>query len=456
MLAALSSPDAHASPRLPGRGGLRACAAVHLLAASRPSTGIARPAARLRRAAAQRRPGSLSPARPTPFATTTRAPSLAVAATRPRSHERHGRRRRLREAHRVAPRRRRRSAARLRGGLRARVGGAELCHHVLALAATGDALLLDHLPRRPLACAPPQAARPAWQQGVGVAASRTRRLSSGAADETDAAGAHAGGHIALYGDVSGCAVLDALAGSATTAQLLPYAPLFVATAETGECMVGGSDGLLHVYSAAADGTLAEVAHASRDAVAGVTAGDVLGDAVAIGYDDGTVVVTSAAGTSEQVLLFDFPITGVRFIESDGGTLSLLVCCAAGEAVVYDDIARSGLSDGHALPGSNEHDCVTCCAVLDTRLDGRPTVLLGTHSGCVLTYDAGLSVAPTVLRLPCPVMSLLAADISGDGLDDALPDTRQRARPADRPAADPRQAAARATATAWKQHKYMNG
>jgi hypothetical protein len=113
------------------------------------------------------------------------------------------------------------------------------------------------------------------------------------------------------------------------------------------------------------------------------------------FGDGDV---NADSDAEQQLRFthwfDGPIAAVcmfreRTAAGDGATpVHLVVVCALGYAVAFDDVLRHGLSKPQFLPQSDNFDALLCCRALDANQDGRNELLIGTFSGHILVYARG--------------------------------------------------------------------
>ena len=58
--------------------------------------------------------------------------------------------------------------------------------------------------------------------------------------------------------------------------------------------------------------------------------------------------------------------------------NLLVTSAVDVALVYSNVLVNGFTLASILPGSDQHDCVTCSCAADVDMDGKHELILGTY------------------------------------------------------------------------------
>ncbi|XP_010161996.2 KICSTOR complex protein kaptin, partial [Antrostomus carolinensis] len=82
-----------------------------------------------------------------------------------------------------------------------------------------------------------------------------------------------------------------------------------------------------------------------------------------------------------------------------------------------NILINGFSDQLILPASDQHDSVLCALVTDIDFDGAPEILLGTYGQELLCYKhvPGEFRLLWTRRFPSPLLSMLYADLTADGL-----------------------------------------
>ncbi|XP_006031502.1 KICSTOR complex protein kaptin [Alligator sinensis] len=128
------------------------------------------------------------------------------------------------------------------------------------------------------------------------------------------------------------------------------------------------------------------------------------------------------GPISRVLVFPLPLQEPApsgDTEDPPQGYSVLVSSTMELTVVYRDVLRQGLGDQLVLPGSDQHDSVLCALVTDVDFDGAQEILLGTYGQELLCYKPRGPGAEFQLRwrrsFPSPLLSLLYADLTGDGL-----------------------------------------
>ncbi|XP_069738353.1 KICSTOR complex protein kaptin isoform X2 [Phaenicophaeus curvirostris] len=101
----------------------------------------------------------------------------------------------------------------------------------------------------------------------------------------------------------------------------------------------------------------------------------------------------------------------------GENYSVLVASTIEVAVVYRNVLSNGLSDQLVLPGSDRYDSVLCAAAADVDFDGAQEILLGTYGQELLCYKlcSGTFRLAWSRRFPSPLLALLAADLTADGV-----------------------------------------
>ncbi|KYO43736.1 KICSTOR complex protein kaptin isoform X2 [Alligator mississippiensis] len=128
------------------------------------------------------------------------------------------------------------------------------------------------------------------------------------------------------------------------------------------------------------------------------------------------------GPISRVLVFPLPLQEPApsgDTEDPPQGYSVLVSSTMELTVVYRDVLRQGLGDQLVLPGSDQHDSVLCALVTDVDFDGAHEILLGTYGQELLCYKPRGPGAEFQLcwrrSFPSPLLSLLYADLTGDGL-----------------------------------------
>ncbi|XP_069738355.1 KICSTOR complex protein kaptin isoform X3 [Phaenicophaeus curvirostris] len=113
----------------------------------------------------------------------------------------------------------------------------------------------------------------------------------------------------------------------------------------------------------------------------------------------------------------FPLAPGAGAEPQGENYSVLVASTIEVAVVYRNVLSNGLSDQLVLPGSDRYDSVLCAAAADVDFDGAQEILLGTYGQELLCYKlcSGTFRLAWSRRFPSPLLALLAADLTADGV-----------------------------------------
>ena len=106
------------------------------------------------------------------------------------------------------------------------------------------------------------------------------------------------------------------------------------------------------------------------------------------------------------------------------SISLVVGYSLGASQIFKDIQTTGLDVAQSLSSSDEYDCVTCICAADLSFNGRLTVLLGTFSQELLTYqEDGCSSSSWQLvwqkSFPSPILGIKYADLTGDGVKEII-------------------------------------
>lgn len=170
---------------------------------------------------------------------------------------------------------------------------------------------------------------------------------------------------------------------------------------------------------------------------------------AYGCKDGTLAVTvvkfqpEVSIESSWQIQHDGPISVIKlFYDSDiikmqrkgsesedSLPLNLLVGNTLEVSVVYRDVLRKGLvlSSQWILPGSNNHDCVTCGLIADINMDGHNELILGTYGQELLAYEwepegkdkKGSYNMFYNQPFPNPLLAIKYLDITGDALKELL-------------------------------------
>ncbi|XP_072704894.1 KICSTOR complex protein kaptin [Ciconia boyciana] len=134
------------------------------------------------------------------------------------------------------------------------------------------------------------------------------------------------------------------------------------------------------------------------------------------------------GPVSKVLVFPLPSEPGAGTAQDGDAVaargySVLVTSAIELSVVYRDVLTNGLGDQLILPASDQYDSVLCALVTDIDFDGACEILLGTYGQELLCYKySGVTGNPPgefrllwTRRFPSPLLSMLYADLTADGL-----------------------------------------
>lgn len=148
-------------------------------------------------------------------------------------------------------------------------------------------------------------------------------------------------------------------------------------------------------------------------------------------------------TASQSVSWDYPIASVRTFslhstlprpsflrafepqgdrEQKEGVVHIAACSALESSIIYKDFL--GSRESCLLPESGAQDAVLCCTVCDIDHDGQNEVLIGTYGQVVLVYkwsEEGAAEEASAawklhhtLKLPCPVLAMVYADVIGDG------------------------------------------
>ncbi|GAB0201897.1 KICSTOR complex protein kaptin [Grus japonensis] len=133
------------------------------------------------------------------------------------------------------------------------------------------------------------------------------------------------------------------------------------------------------------------------------------------------------GPVSKVLLFPLPATAAARDDAAAvaaPSYSVLVASAIELSVVYRDVLTRGLTDQVILPASDQYDSVLCALVTDVDFDGVREILLGTYGQELLCYKYDADAATNrpgefrlvwTRRFPSPLLSMLYADLTADGL-----------------------------------------
>ncbi|KAM9270577.1 LOW QUALITY PROTEIN: KICSTOR complex protein kaptin [Cariama cristata] len=134
------------------------------------------------------------------------------------------------------------------------------------------------------------------------------------------------------------------------------------------------------------------------------------------------------GPVSKVLVFPLPSELGSGTAQDGDAItaqgySVLVTSTIELSVVYRDVLTNGLGDQLILPASDQYDSVLCALVTDVDFDGAHEILLGTYGQELLCYKyTGAAGNPPgefrllwTRRFPSPLLSMLYADLTADGL-----------------------------------------
>ncbi|XP_059689138.1 LOW QUALITY PROTEIN: KICSTOR complex protein kaptin [Gavia stellata] len=129
------------------------------------------------------------------------------------------------------------------------------------------------------------------------------------------------------------------------------------------------------------------------------------------------------GPISKVLVFPLPseLGAGDAVTAQG--YSVLVTSTIELSVVYRDVLTNGLGDQLILPASDQYDSVLCALVTDVDFDGAREILLGTYGQELLCYKyTGAAGNPPgefrllwTRRFPSPLLSMLYADLTADGL-----------------------------------------